>query len=59
MAFASDGRMYVWERGGRIWHVDANGVKSAQPVCRVWPNPIKFDPYALGNPAPASKTRRH
>jgi PKD repeat protein/glucose/arabinose dehydrogenase len=32
MTFAADGRMYVWERGGRIWHVDANGQKSAQPV---------------------------
>ncbi len=32
MAFAADGRMLVWERGGRIWHVDANGVKSAQPI---------------------------
>jgi glucose/arabinose dehydrogenase len=32
MTFTADGRMYVWERGGRIWHVDSNGVKSAQPV---------------------------
>jgi PKD repeat protein len=32
MTFAADGRMYVWERGGRIWYVDANGQKSAQPV---------------------------
>ena len=32
VAFAADGRMFVWERGGRIWGVDASGVKSAQPV---------------------------
>jgi glucose/arabinose dehydrogenase len=30
LTFASDNRMYVWERGGRVWIVE-NGVKSAQP----------------------------
>src|SRR3954469_623790 len=30
ITFASDGRMFVWERAGRIWIVE-NGVKSAQP----------------------------
>jgi hypothetical protein len=29
MTFRSDGGIYVWERGGRIWFVDANGNKSA------------------------------
>ena len=28
--FTSSGRMFVWERGGRVWSVD-NGVKSATP----------------------------
>ena len=32
MAFAADGRMFVWERRGRIWFVDAAGQKSSQPV---------------------------
>jgi len=31
MTFDDNGRMYVWERGGRIWIVN-NGVKSAQPM---------------------------
>ena len=30
LTFASDGRMYVWERGGCVWIVE-NGVKSSQP----------------------------
>src|SRR5689334_6245890 len=30
ITFASDGRMFVWERAGRIWIVE-NGVKSSQP----------------------------
>jgi glucose/arabinose dehydrogenase len=30
LTFASDGRMYVWERGGRVWIVE-NGVKSTAP----------------------------
>ncbi|MBL0920895.1 MAG: PQQ-dependent sugar dehydrogenase, partial [Phycisphaerales bacterium] len=29
--FAPDGRMFVWEKGGRVWLVE-NGVKSAQPL---------------------------
>ena len=31
ITFDDNGRLYVWERGGRIWIVD-NGVKSAQPL---------------------------
>jgi glucose/arabinose dehydrogenase len=31
IAFAADGRMFVWEKAGQVWLVD-NGVKSAQPV---------------------------
>src|SRR5436190_11158317 len=31
ITFATDGRMFVWERGGRIWIVE-NGVKSSQPL---------------------------
>ncbi len=30
LTFASDGRMYVWERIGKVWIVE-NGVKSATP----------------------------
>jgi glucose/arabinose dehydrogenase len=30
LSFAPDGRMFVWERGGRIWTVE-NGVKSSTP----------------------------
>ena len=30
LTFAPDGRMYVWERAGRVWIVE-NGVKSATP----------------------------
>jgi glucose/arabinose dehydrogenase len=30
LTFAADGRMFVWERGGRVWTV-TNGVKSATP----------------------------
>jgi len=29
--FAPDGRMFVWEKGGRVWLVE-NGVKSAAPL---------------------------
>lgn len=29
--FAEDGRMFVWEKAGRVWLVE-NGVKSAQPL---------------------------
>lgn len=31
MAFASDGRMFVWEKGGHVWNVE-NGVKAAAPL---------------------------
>lgn len=31
LAFASDGRMFVWEKAGRVWLVE-NGVKSATPL---------------------------
>src|SRR5688572_27731034 len=34
LTFAPDGRMFVWERGGRIWTVE-NGVKSAAPFLDV------------------------
>ena len=30
LTFAADGRMYAWERGGKVWIVE-NGVKSAAP----------------------------
>ena len=30
LTFAPDGRIFVWERGGRVWTVE-NGVKSAAP----------------------------
>jgi glucose/arabinose dehydrogenase/PKD repeat protein len=31
LCFAEDGRLFVWEKGGRVWNVE-NGVKSAQPL---------------------------
>ena len=31
VAFDDNGRMYVWERAGRVWIVE-NGVKSATPL---------------------------
>ncbi len=31
LTFASDGRMFVWEKGGRVWLVEG-GTKSAQPL---------------------------
>lgn len=31
LAFAPDGRMFVWEKGGRVWNVE-NGVKAASPL---------------------------
>jgi glucose/arabinose dehydrogenase/PKD repeat protein len=31
LTFDPNGRMYVWERGGRVWTVE-NGVKSAAPL---------------------------
>lgn len=31
LLFEDNGRMYVWERGGRVWIVE-NGVKSATPL---------------------------
>lgn len=34
LAFDSQGRMYVWESGGRVWIVE-NGVKLAQPLVDV------------------------
>jgi len=30
--YDSLGRMYVWEKSGKVWFVDANGVKSTTPV---------------------------
>lgn len=31
LCFAPDGRMFVWEKAGRVWNVE-NGVKAAQPL---------------------------
>lgn len=31
LTFASDGRMFVWEKGGRVWNFE-NGTQSAQPL---------------------------
>lgn len=31
VTFASDGRMFVWEKAGRVWNVE-NGVKAATPL---------------------------
>src|SRR5688572_5091712 len=36
LTFAADGRMYVWERAGRVWIVE-NGVKSSTPFLDVRP----------------------
>jgi glucose/arabinose dehydrogenase/regulation of enolase protein 1 (concanavalin A-like superfamily) len=32
LTFDSSGRMYVWERGGRVWIVGADGVRLPQPL---------------------------
>jgi len=32
LMFAADNRMFVWERGGRVWIVGTNGVKLPQPM---------------------------
>jgi glucose/arabinose dehydrogenase len=34
LTFASDGRMFVWEKAGRVWIVE-NGVKAATPLIDV------------------------
>jgi len=31
LCFAADGRMFVWEKSGKVWNVE-NGVKAAQPL---------------------------
>jgi glucose/arabinose dehydrogenase len=31
LTFAEDGRMFVWEKGGKVWNVE-DGVKAAQPL---------------------------
>src|SRR5688572_30293603 len=36
LTFAANGRMYVWERAGRVWIVE-NGVKSATPFLDIRP----------------------
>lgn len=32
LTFDSNGRMYVWERGGRVWIVETNGNRLSQPL---------------------------
>jgi glucose/arabinose dehydrogenase/PKD repeat protein len=32
LTFDSTGRMYVWERGGRVWIVETNGTRLPQPL---------------------------
>lgn len=32
LTFDPTGRMYVWERGGRVWIIESNGVRLSQPL---------------------------
>ena len=32
LTFDPTGRMYVWERGGRVWIIETNGVRLSQPL---------------------------
>ncbi len=46
LAFASDGRMFVWEKAGRVWIVE-NGVKSATPLIDISPEVGDWRDYGL------------
>ena len=46
LTFAADGRMFVWERGGRVWTVE-NGVKSAVPFLDLTEEVAVWNNYGL------------
>lgn len=59
LAYDSIGNMYVWEKGGKVWIVDTNGVKLPQPLIDIseevgnWRdhglNGFALDPHFLTN----------
>lgn len=46
LAFAPDGRCFVWEKSGRVWLVEG-GVKSSQPVIDIRSEVRDFADYGL------------
>ncbi|HWN94831.1 MAG TPA: PQQ-dependent sugar dehydrogenase [Methylomirabilota bacterium] len=46
LTFSADGRMFVWERGGRVWTVDGN-VKSATPFLNISEEVAVWNNYGL------------
>lgn len=46
LTFGSDGRMYVWERGGRVWLVE-NGQKGATPLVDISEETANWGDYGL------------
>jgi cysteine-rich repeat protein len=32
LTFASDGKLFVWEKAGRVWQVDSNGQRHGRPL---------------------------
>lgn len=45
-AFAPDGRIFVWEKPGRVWTVE-NGVKSATPILDISDEVRNFGDYGM------------
>jgi len=46
VAFAPDGRAFVWEKGGKVWTV-TNGVKSASPIIDISSEVRNFADYGM------------
>ena len=46
LVFAPDGRMFVWERGGRVWTVE-NGARSAQPFLDITEEVAVWNNYGM------------
>ncbi|MGH7244817.1 MAG: PQQ-dependent sugar dehydrogenase [Phycisphaerales bacterium] len=46
VAFAPDGRLFIWEKGGKVWTVE-NGVKSASPILDLTSEVRNFGDYGL------------
>jgi glucose/arabinose dehydrogenase len=46
VTFASDGRAFVWEKGGKVWLVE-NGIKAAAPLIDIGPEVGNWGDYGL------------
>ncbi len=46
ITFAPDGRMFVWEKQGRVWNVE-NGVKAAAPLIDIGEEVANWGDYGL------------